>query len=198
MSIQADKMEAGEGNGWWEGAKENPLFTPKIGREEKHEASDSGTQRADDPHDAEHPQFVEEDVPEDAEEDEKQYCKCCCFRSFATVKVLERKTSSVVKEAKRRKSVVRVAVEAFEEKHETAFKVLGWAKSIVAEGLYFSDVTTDVLLCVTFYTFKHYGWFQIMLTFLILPNLVAMGGIAYYVCKEGIDWPLVATTGAQS
>ena len=132
MSIQADKMEAGEGKGWWEGAKENALFTPKL----------------------------------------------------------ERKTSSVVKEAKRRKSVVRVAVEAFEEKHKTAFKVLGWAKSIVAEGLYFSDVTTDVLLCVTFYTFKHYGWFQIMLTFLILPNLVAMGGIAYYVCKEGIDWPL--------
>jgi hypothetical protein len=62
MSIQADKMEAGEGNGWWEGAKENPLFTPKIGHKEKHEASDSGTQRADDPHDAEHPRFVEEGV----------------------------------------------------------------------------------------------------------------------------------------
>jgi hypothetical protein len=86
--------------------------------------------------------------------------------------------------------VVRVAVEAFEEKHKTAFKVLGWAKSIVAEGLYFSDVTTDVLLAVTFYTFKHYGWFQIMLTFLILPNLVAMGGIAYYLYKEDIQWPL--------
>ena len=144
MSIQADRMEAGEGKRW----VLNPLITPKIGHKEKHEASDSGTQRADDPHDAKHTRFVEEDVPEDAEEDEKQYCKCCCFRSFATVKVLETKTSSVVKEAKRRKSVVRVAVEAFEEKHETAFKVLGWAKSFVEEGLYFSDVTTDVLLCV--------------------------------------------------
>ena len=35
MSSQMDRMEAGQRQWSLENAKENPLFTPKIGREEK-------------------------------------------------------------------------------------------------------------------------------------------------------------------
>ena len=184
-------MEAGEG--WWEGATENPLFVPRKTEVISMEVNDSESTENKMINPLHAIGKAEDTLKEEEETEEnnimkeetftdkvvKSYYKYwCCWKSSSTV-------NKVVRKAKRRKSEIRKTVEKYEEEHPTLMKILDWGKSFVGIGLYFSDITTDILLCITFYKFRHYGWFSLMMTFIGLPYLLAQAGMMYYCWKDG-------------
>ena len=76
------------------------------------------------------------------------------------------------------------------------FWVGNFAYSVVNLGLYFLDVYTDVILCVTFYDNGHFAWFAVMATCIALPYLVVWLGTGVYLTKEQEwKWLLLVPSG---
>eukprot|EP00945_MAST-04E_sp_MAST-4E-sp1_P000213 g213.t1 len=90
----------------------------------------------------------------------------------------------ITKGVKRQRSKIKKVVMDFQDRHPKMFWVGNFAYSVVNLGLYFLDVYTDVILCVTFYDNGHFAWFAVMATCIALPYLVAWLGTGVYLTKE--------------
>jgi hypothetical protein len=85
---------------------------------------------------------------------------------------------------KRKKSYIKHKVEGCADKCPILVCLVNLFVSAINLALYFLDIYTDVVLCIAFYTFGHYGWFSIMVGCIALPYVVAMVGIGVYLRKE--------------
>ena len=102
---------------------------------------------------------------------------------------------------KRKRSMFRRRVQRWKFRYPRLYWFLEMMFAMANVTLYFLDVCTDVLLSLTFLNNGHYGWFSLIVTFLTLPQIVAMVGIVIFVKKEkpfGIDWETGYDTGKKA
>ena len=92
---------------------------------------------------------------------------------------------------KRNKSYIKHKVDDYTDKYPRLVWLVNLFVSAINLALYFLDIYTDVVLCIAFYAFGHYGWFSIMIGCIALPYVVAMVGIGVYLRKER-GWQLLA------
>ena len=84
----------------------------------------------------------------------------------------------------RRKTWVNSRAKTCKEKTRRLFFVLCVLNAILNIFLYFLDVVTDILLCITFYQYNYIEWFHWMIVFMVLPYAIAIIGITYYAKLE--------------
>ena len=110
---------------------------------------------------------------------------------LAANKVVPRRIRSRIR---RQRSALRKRVDGCQQKFPRLFWFGNFCLAGINLGLYFLDIYTDVVLCITFYRYKHLNWFYIMAACIACPYVVALVGIAIYLRKEGgfgIDWDLL-------
>ena len=84
----------------------------------------------------------------------------------------------------RRKTWVNSRAKTCKEKTRRLFFVLCVLNAILNIFLYFLDVVTDILICITFYQYNYIEWFHWMIVFMVLPYAIAIIGITYYAKLE--------------